>query len=511
MPSAPLLPLSLVVMGAQGLNTQASSSLLGPSWATKATNMVFDTSGRLASRLGWTVLNASPMSGSPVVGQIFEYTPVSGSNQVISTGGNKIYSGTTTLTDRTGALTPSADNWKFVNFNGNVYGLQTGHPLIVWSGSGNFATVTAASGSVPNGNELLSAFGRLWGTDSTGQVVKYSQLLDATNWNVAGAGSLNVTSVWGTGNDSIVALAAFNNLLVIFGNRNIVIYSSSTGSVVGLDPTTLYVVDVIPGIGCIARDTVQNINGDDLAFLSSAGVQSLKRVIIERSNAIRNISLNVRDYLNSTAGSETVTGLRSTYNAFYGFYLLLAPVSGLIFAFDTKIVLEDGTWRCTTWDSFIPSALYTLHDNATTYSGQLGQLFQYSGFADNTNTFNAVYESGWLDLDPQLRDRIKTLKRLACVFANYGNGGGVLTLKWAFDFNDSFNSWQYTLMPGVLSEYNLAEYGLNEWGGGTIISRIETPTQGAGQFMKVGANVSINGSQFALQNMQLYAKVGRIV
>src|SRR6185437_4788529 len=117
---------------------------------------------------------------------------------VISTGGNSIYAGTTSLTNITGTLTPTADNWKFVNFNGLCYGLQSGHPLIQYTGTGNFTAVSAASGSVPNGNELLSAFGRLWGSDSTGQVLKYSQLLDATNWSVTGAGSFNLTSVWGT-------------------------------------------------------------------------------------------------------------------------------------------------------------------------------------------------------------------------------------------------------------------------------------------------------------------------
>jgi hypothetical protein len=509
MPSAPLQPLSLVVMGAKGLNLQSASSLLEPTWATSATNMVFDKSGRLSSRNGWVLQNATPMSGSPTVGQIFEYTPITGSNQVVSTGGNKIYSGTTTLTDRTGALTPSADNWKFQNFNGNVYGLQSGHPLIVWNGSGNFAAVTAASGSVPNGNELLSAFGRLWGVDSTGQTIKYCNLLDATNWNITGAGSINVTSVWGTGNDSIVALASFNSLLVIFGSRNIIVYQDGSGSPLGLDPIHIQVSDMISGIGCIARDSIQNINGDDLVFLSSSGVQSLKRVILERSNAIRNISLNVRDYLMATVGGETPAGIRSTYNAFNGTYLLHGPQSGLTFCFDTKITLEDGTWRTTTWNSFVPTALYTLHDSSTTLSGKAGQLFQYLGQNDNGAAFTANYESGWLDLDPQIRSRIKLLKRLECVFAN--TGGGTLTLKWAYDFNDNFYITQKTIDAGSTAEWGTAEWGLDEWGGGQTTYNIESPGTSGGQFIKVGASIVILDSNFALQQLQLFAKAGRLI
>lgn len=511
MPAAPLQPLTLVVMGANGLNLQSASSLLDPSWATKAQNMIFDTAGRLASRNGWTIVNATPMSGSPSVGQIFEYLPVTGSNQVVSTGGNKIYKGTTTLTDVTGAVTVSANNWKFQNFNGNVYGLQASHALIVWNGSGNFANVTASSGTVPDGNELLSAFGRLWGTDSTGQVIKYCNLLDAAAWNVAGAGSINVTSVWGTGNDAIVALAAYNNLLVVFGSRNIIIFEDGSGSKLGLDPVNIRVSDIVSGIGCTARDSIQNINGDDLVFMSSSGVQSLRRVILERSNAIRNISMNVRDYLLGTAGAEIATGLRSTYNAFTGFYLLLAPVSGVLFCFDTKVTLPDGTWRVTVWDSFLPSALYTLHDNSTTYSGKAGQLFQYLGQQDNGSSYNSIYESGWLDLEPQVRDRIKLLKRLECVFATLGAGSGVLTLRWSYDFADDFGSRQFTLPAGGLTEWNVSEYGLDEWGGGQALYRLETPASSGGQFIKIGATISQSNLQFALQHMQLYAKVGRII
>lgn len=496
-------------MGAYGLNLQNSGSLLDPNWATKAQNMVFDVSNRLASRNGWTAVNASPMSGSPTVGQIFEYTPISGANQIVSTGGNKLYKGTTTLADVTGGLTVTADNWKFVNFNGNTYGLQSTHPLIVWTGSGNFATVTAASGTVPDGNELLSAFGRLWGSDSTGQTIKYCKLLDATNWNVTGAGSINLTSVWGSGNDSIVALASFNNLLIVFGSRNIILFEDGTGSSLGLDPINIRVSDIISGIGCISRDTVQNINGDDLVFLSSSGIQSLKRVILERSNAVRNISLNVRNYLAATAGSELASGLRSTYNAFNGFYLLIAPISQVIFCFDTKNVLQDGTWRCTVWDNFIPTALTTLHDSSTTYSGKAGQIFQYLGLTDNGLSFVSNYESGWLDMDPQVRTRIKILKRLECVFAN--TGGGILTLKWSYDFNDSMSASQTTIPSRSVAEWGIAEYGLDEWGGGQNIFNVQAPATSSGQFVKVGAEMLINNSQFALQHVQLYAKVGRVV
>lgn len=507
---APLAPLSLSSSGSLGLNLQNSNSILEPRWATKAQNMVFDSTNRLTSRAGWSAQNVTPIAGSPSIGQIFEYLPITGSNVVLTTANNKIFKGTTTLTDITGALTPSANNWKFVNFNGNVYGIQASHPLIVWAGSGNFAAVTAASGTVPNGNELLSAFGRLWGPDSTGQVLKYSQLLDATNWNVTGAGSFNLTAVWGTGNDSIVALASFNNLLVVFGSRNIIIFTDNSGSDLGMDPINMVVSDIIPGIGCVARDTVQNTNGDDLVFLTYSGLQSLKRVIIERSNAIRNISLNIRDYVLATAGSELASGLRSTYNAFNGFYLLLAPLSGVILVFDTRMPMQDGTWRATLWDHFIPTALYTLHDNQTLYGGFNGQIFQYTGMQDNGTGYTSTFESGWLDLGQEVQNREKMLKRISSIFS--ASGTGTLTYKWAFDFSPTFFTSQLSL-PSFFSgaQWGNAQWGNGQWGGGTQLIEIEVPASGKGQFIKVGMDFSINQSAIALNQMQLYAKVGRIV
>jgi len=512
--NAPLLPISKVATGKYGLNLQSQGSLLPTEWATQADNMIFNNQGILTTRFGWGApLNATPMSGSPAIRSIFQYVPTSGSNQIVSAGGNHIYSGTTTLTDITGALTPSADNWKFVNFNGLVYGLQTGHPLIQWNGTGNFAATTAASGSVPNGNEILSAFGRLWGTDSTGQLLKYSQLLDATNWSVTGAGSFNLTSVWGTGNDAIVALAAFNNLLIVFGSNNIVIWGANNNSVLGMDPNTMFVVDLIPGIGCVARDSVKNISGEDLVFLSYTGLQSLKRVIIERSNATRNISLNVRDNLMSIAISEPKNNIKSTYDAVSGFYLLCFPTSQTIFVFDTRLVLPDGTWRVTQWNNFFPTALWTLQDNETTYAGLNGQLYQYGDVLnisnDNGSGYTASYSSGWLDFGEELNTRLKMLKRMACVFST--TGSGTANFRWTWDFTSEWANYQIPFSTNIPSQFGIAQFGIDNFGGNLSGLNLAFPTTGKGQYIKLGVDFFVSNDQFYIQLLEMYAKVGRII
>jgi hypothetical protein len=53
---------------------------------------------------------------------IKEYIDPDGSNVVFSAGNNKIFSGTTTLTDETPvAYTVTANDWKMVNFNDSIY------------------------------------------------------------------------------------------------------------------------------------------------------------------------------------------------------------------------------------------------------------------------------------------------------------------------------------------------------------------------------------------------------
>lgn len=512
--NAPLAPISRVATGVYGLNLQQSNLLLPPQWATQAQNMVFNSSGILASRFGWgPPLNSAAMSGSPAIRTIFEYTPITGSNVVISTGGNNLYTGTTTLTSVKGTLTPTADNWKFVNFNGNCYGLQASHPLIQYTGTGNFTAVTAASGSVPNGNELLSAFGRLWGTDSTGQIVKYCNLLDATNWNITGAGSINLTSVWGTGNDSIQALAAFNNFLIIFGTKNIVIYTSTVSSPIGLDPSGIYVYDIVPGIGCIARDSIANVNGTDLVFLSQFGLTSLQRLLIERSNPLRQISNNVRDLLVGIAGLEPPANIKATFDPYAGLYIILFPSSQSIFVFDTKMQLPDGTWRVTEWNSFFPTALCTLHDGKTLLSGLAGQLYQYGDYNNTTNDngspYTASYSSSWFDLGDDLNTRLKILKRIEAVLSAQNSGSA--NLRWSWDFSGSWTNIQTSWTTGAGSQFNIAQFGIDGFGGGTQGFNLETPTTGKGQYLQVGADFTILNNQIVLQQMEIFAKIGRTI
>jgi len=209
MSKTPLFPVPLITPGFLGLNSaNAASSQLGPEWALTCQNCYFDANGRLSARQGWAQQNATPITGAPTVQQMFEYIKGDASTQIISAANHKLYSGLSSQTDITGAVTITANNWQFQNWNDKVVGWQAGHTPIVWAGSSTFAAIAAASGTLPTGNCVCAAFGRLWALDSDNNTIKYCGLLDETNWGGAGSGSINMRSIWTRGTDQVMGIAA---------------------------------------------------------------------------------------------------------------------------------------------------------------------------------------------------------------------------------------------------------------------------------------------------------------
>jgi hypothetical protein len=253
--------------GFKGLNTQDSPVTQDASFASIAENMVVDKYGRIGARQGLDKLtsSATPLGSSIGIETIFEYVDQSGDIVVFSTGNSKVFTGTTTLTDVTpGSYTVSANNWKIINFNNHAYFFQRGQEPLIYtdeSGSGvleKFSDHSHATGTPPQANEALAAFGRVWAADVTGNkyTLYWSDLLAGHAWTGGTSGSLDLTTVWPTGHDEIVALAEFNDFLVIFGKRSILLYSGASS------PSSMVLADIITNIGCIARDSVQSTGTD---------------------------------------------------------------------------------------------------------------------------------------------------------------------------------------------------------------------------------------------------------
>jgi len=512
-----LISASVSAPGFLGLNTQRKADILNYQWATKADNCVIDDSGRMAARKGYRRNNTTAITASPDVKSIHEYVDASGSTLLICAAGNAVYkSVTTTMTDITGtATTPTADNWKFQNFNGKCVGFQASHaPIVISTVGGSFADITLSGTQQPStaANEFLAAFGRLWCLDGTD--LKYSDALDETAWN----GVFDLTTVFLNGMDEPTGLAEFNGHLIVFGKRTITVWNNPWSPSGGgtLDTSGMTLVENIGGVGCIARDSIQHI-GTDIIFLSSQGIRSLGRTIQEKSMPVNDLSKNINDELNVLINTEVKADIKSGYNKLEGFYLISLPLSGVCYYFDLRSQLQDGSYRVAKWTTSFTAIASDVADNL--YFGTAGYVSKYRDYldavlADGTggNSYSIDYESGWNDLsseNQQVQGYIKLPKKISVRLL--GGAGQTLNVKWAFDYEDSFNSFSKTLSSDDQAKYNVAEYNIGEYSGGFIFNKVNAPMSRSGQFLKFGISITINGGTVAIQQVDMYSKLGRMV
>lgn len=526
---------SIAAPGFSGLNIQDASVQLTSGYALEAFNCVIDKYSRIGARKGWTKVNTSALSPAGAVRTVFEFVKSDG-NVVFSAANNKIYTGTTTLTnvvnttvvDHTGtgtvAYTITADNWQIAsmpyNHGGNTSAhaifAQAGHPLLVYHKLGNSSHNHTGSygfqrigdvGTVPAGyaaatfapNCAISSFGRLWVANIGGdnQTVYFSDLQDPANFTTGTSGYLDISTVIPTG-DGIVALAAHNGFLIIFCKRSIVIYSNPK------DPANLSLQDVIKGFGCIARDSVASVFGSDIMFLSETGVQSLGRLIQEKSMPLRDVSKNVRDNLITNVNSETFANIKAVYFAPDAFYLLALPTTGLTYCFDTRGVLENGSARTTIWNHINPTAFCVTEDRKL-YLGQAGYIGNYEQYSDNNTSYRMSYFTNYFDLDQPTT--IKILKKIGLVAI--GGASQPLTVKWGTDYSNNYDSSTVNLVAVPVAEYGIGEYNIAEYSSGIDLDSLKFNASGTGKVLQIGFESDINSYPLSIQKLDIAVKAGK--
>ena len=397
---------SISAPGFYGLNSQDSPLDLASGFALVATNCVIDQYGRIGSRKGWTKVNSSTGNlGSNDVGVIHELVQTDGTLTVLFAGNNKLFklgtaNAVTELTYGGGGTAPTitANNWQCASLNGITYFFQSGHDPLIYDPAVSTTTYRRVSeksgyaGTVPSGNLAISAFGRLWVANTTTDktTVTFSDLLTGHIWTGGTSGSLNVNQIWPNGADEVQALAAHNGFLFIFGKRQILVYQGAT------TPSTMSLYDTIGGIGCLSRDSVQTTSSD-VIFLSNSGVRSLMRTIQEKSAPERDLSKNVRNDLMTSVAGETLSSIKSVYSEREGFYLLTMPTYKSVYCFDTKVQLQDGSSRVTTWDSIEPKSFLSRR-NGDLYIGKTGYIGTHTGYLDDASTYRMMYYTNNADL-----------------------------------------------------------------------------------------------------------------
>jgi len=503
--------ITVAAPGFAGLNTQDSPIGVDPSFAAIADNCVIDQLGRIGARKGREAVSTNGgavLGSSRGIEMVYEYIDRSGDKVVLSAGNNKVFSGTTTLTDITpAAYTPTANNWKTVTLNNHVYMFQRDHePLIGTDESGSFVLETMSghshsTGTAPQGNEVLAAFGKLWVADVTGDkhTVYWSDTLNGHAWTGGASGSLDVTLVWPTGFDEITALAAHNGFLIIFGKKSILVYSGASS------PASMTLTDTIEGVGCIARDSVQH-TGTDILFLSETGVRSFGRTIQEKSMPMRDISKNVRNDLMNLVALQ-VNPIKSLYSSDEAFYLLTLPDSNTVYCFDMRTPLPDGSQRATTWSGMYPLSFAVLEDGEI-YIGLSSGITQYKGYMDGTEKYELRYFSNPLSF--QNTSNLKFLKKFNLTII--GGQNTPTTLNWGYDYTQSYTKQAFTFGSSNIGEYGVSEYNTTaEYTSSILINTPKVNTSGSGEVVTIGIEAEINGAAFSIQRIDIHALLGRLI
>ena len=508
----------LVAPGSRGLNTENANSLLSPGWATTAINAVINRNGRIGARKGWASQTTTNISGNDQIDVLFEYLQEDGTSIIITAADNAIYQGiddyTVGANDITSSTTPTADHWQFVNFNGKVLGFQRSHTPIEWSGTGDF-TDASYTGTGPDGNCALAAFGRVWACDADLQTIRVSVLLDDTDYSSGnGGGTLDMSSIWTRGMDQVVAIASIGAQLVVFGRNHIVIWEDNSGSEIGVTLANLEIADIIEGTGCIARDSVVATGEGDLIYLSRNGLQSLARVIQEKNNPVNTLTRNVRANIieaiaQQRASDANFDQVRAVHSPEQGLYIINFPVIDKQFVLDTQHPFLDDdqvpVFPVTEWFLGGPVVGMLVTDDGSLYFGAQGEVGLYSTNRDDATSYGFQYQSGWLDFG-ELNHRLKLLKEIVGFLQI---SSGTVSWTWEFDFSGSIQSRSVTYDASGAAQYNIAQYNVDQYSGGLLLQRKTLPAHGEGQFIRVGLTAQIDGFDMVVQQLSLSPKIGR--
>ena len=509
-----LTPYSILAPGFGGLNTQDSTVALPSSFATKASNCIIDKYGRLGARKGWvmqTTTGATALAGDKIA-FLMEHVNADGTTVILSGGNNKLFSGGVgaVLTDITPAsYSITEDDWRGATIKDLSILVQESHAPIIYDATNSpvaepLTVYTAHTPSYGTSypQDVIAAYGRFWAHD--GKKVYWStDILDNNFPRFSGgsSGTLNIAAVLPNNTDRIVALAAHNGFLIIFCAHCVVIYRGAeapTSESFGLQ-------DVIVNVGCIARDSVQNI-GNDLVFLSESGVRSFTRIVQEKSLPMKDLTTNIRDDVIQYAALEVNKNkIKSVYSENNAFYLLSFPQSNVVMYMDTRKPAEDGNARCTFWVSY-PSGAMLSRRNNDVLIGKTNGIGKYTGYLDNGASYRLQYRSNYIDFQEPTSTKMMKKARIVVI----GGANQPFNITVGYDYRSA--EWKYplTVFEDATYEYGIAEYGLSSWSAGVAVDDITTPTNGTGKALQIGFDADVKGLEISVQRLDIFIKNGRI-
>jgi hypothetical protein len=497
------------------------------------------TSGNVTVYRPTTASNA--LTTDSYLESIFEFKTVGGTISYLSSGDGKLFASdtTTTLTrkyvfgaDSGGPValstqpTFTGNRWQWAALpegsggaaKSYAFAAQNGNTMLVYregahAGPFVFQRIGTDYGTAPTGvstfdpDTVLAAFGRVWvgGITDNKTTIYYSKLLDGAVFTGTGSGLLDIGGVVGQ-NDEIVALAQHNKYLVIFCKNNIVVYQGAN------DPTTMTLADTIKGVGCIARDSVQN-TGNDLVFLSKSGVRSFNRTVQENSMPLRELSLNIRDDLVSFLTVETLTNVKSAYFERDAFYLITFPGSKTMVYFDLRHILQNGAARTTLWNNNagITYKAFCSTEDRKLLLGVPNGMAEYAGYLDNTSSYTFSYYTSNSDLGAPTQNKMLKKANLVVI----GSGDQDFAFKYGYDY--TLNPLSVNVIQNLgtktFSKYNTtAKYNISKYASAGIgVNTISMSLSGSGKVLQFGIEATVNDNPVSIQKIDVYLKTGKIL
>jgi hypothetical protein len=497
------------------------------------------TSGNVTVYRPTTASNA--LTTGSYLESIFEFKTIGGTISYLSSGDGKLFaSDTTTSLTRKYVFGPDSGGPVVLatqpTFTGNrwqwaalpegsggaaesyAFAAQAGNIFLVYregahSGPFVFQRVGTDYGTAPTGvstfdpDTVLAAFGRVWvgGITDNKTTIYYSRLLDGSHFTGSGSGLLDIGGVVGQ-NDEIVSIAQHNKYLVIFCKNNIVVYQGAN------DPTTMTLADTIKGVGCIARDSVQN-TGNDLIFLSKSGVRSLNRTIQEDSMPLRELSLNIRDDLVGYLTVETLNNIKSAYFERDAFYLITFPGSQTMVYFDLRSILPNGAARTTLWNNNagITYKAFCATEDRKLLLGVPNGMAEYAGYLDNTASYTFKYYTSNSDLGAPTQEKLLKKANLVVI----GSGDQDFAFKYGYDYTLNLLSVNVIQNLGAktFSKYNTtAKYNISKYASAGIgVNTVSMPLTGSGKVLQFGVEATVNDNPVSIQKIDVYLKTGKIL
>jgi len=518
-----LVPIRYRSPGSLGLVTDEEGSAIDPAWAVVLTNAVISKANRVTARDGWNMLTSSPHSDDTEA--LYEFVEDSSNTFIISAAGLKLYSGTATLTDRTGAApatqtAPTANDWQFVTLADCCIGFQESHEPILFepdsaAGTPSIATqaadfedisnTTGYAGSAPQGDAAIATHGRIFAFDSTKRTIQWCALLQPQVWTGAGTGSIGLDNIWPIGTDIGVALVEWNDFLVVFGERSVLLFTGlndpATNLTIAATTTASGQADAIASDGLVARDAVVSV-GTDLVFMSRSGLRSLSRALVGDNLPFSSLAPHIQ--LQLTEEIDTAIGNGDPIRIEYHRPLsaIVARIGDNYWYFDVRTL---GQIRASKWEGIDWKSAKSIQ--GVLYLGQNGGVADYSTNQDDTASYTFKYQSPWIPITGQAN---RTLIGKEAHIYYESDVDRVINLDWSWDYTgQSFNDSQ-VLDTTDAAEWGTGEWGEDEWGTNPTLSVLTHDLAGEGSLLQFCSSTIIDGGTFGIQQIEIFGKLGKL-